>query len=218
MSATSERTFIAGLGASGALIAAAGVAALLGVALVAFNGWPSGGVGGDPRAVQAQEVAAAPSRAASEALSTAPAAVAASGTPVSFATPGDPDSVVAPGGGGGGAPVTGGDGGAGTTTPGGTSPGQQVAPVTPGQPTPPGVLDQVADSVNTALQPTAPLLNAVGQTTNQLAGTLNEVVSATPVPGLVGTVAWVVGQTLDQTGNIVEGTINGALGNPGQYP
>ncbi len=90
---TSARTYIAGTGASGALIGAALVSFTLLTALVAFDGFPAGGGAGATdsvtltrASVDAPEVVAAPAAAA---LAAAPAAVAPAPVLVAAAPPVD---------------------------------------------------------------------------------------------------------------------------------
>lgn len=182
IAARAERTYLAGLGASGALIAAAAVAGLFLIALVAFKSWPSGGTE-EVTAVRTAE-APAPSRAASVALAPAAGATAITPTPVILARAGDPDSVVAPGAN----PQPGGG------VPGGGAP---QAPGAGGPATGPGGIAGLLGEPLTALDPlTAPVIGAVGATIEGVGGTTDMFLgpSATASPGTVYGLGPTVGQ------------------------
>jgi hypothetical protein len=192
-----DRSTVAGLGASGALMAAVTVVAVFLAAVVAFDGWPGSGGGDQPTAVNVEPAAAAPSRAAAAALAPGAGAVAATPAPVVLASAGDPNSVITPGlpgptqGTGGSQPGTGGGGGGGINTPG---PGQTVT----------GPLNN-------------PLVTSVGTTVDQ---TLNGVVGVVCSPGtqLVNGLCRVVDSTVNNTSGTVNGLLNGLLGGSQTQP
>lgn len=200
IAARTERTYLAGLGASGALIAAATVAALFLAALVAFNGWP-GSESGNSSEVRTAEVGPAASQAASTALAAAPGAVTATATPVVLADAGNPNSVVS----NPNAPVPGGTTGPATSI--GTS--TPISPTQPGQNTGlgGGASDTVSLAANSAIG--APLVSTVGQTVSSVGGTVTTVLNNTPQI-LTGTLN-ALGYTLTQTLGVVGGTVNGLL-------
>jgi hypothetical protein len=204
-----DRSTVAGLGASGALMATVGVAAAFLVAVVAFDAWPTSD-GDEANALTVQPAAAAPSRAAAAALAPGAGAVAPTPAPVVLASAGDPNSVITPGlpgstlGGGGGPAGGGGTSGGGTGAgTGATNPGTQ-----PGEN--PGPVQSVTDTLGN------PLLSEVGSTVDQ---TVNQVVGIVCSPGtqLVNGVCQLIDDTLNNTGETVTGLI-GLIGNSNNQP
>jgi hypothetical protein len=172
--ANTGRGYLAGLGASGALVASAAVASLFLIALVAFDAWPSGNGEGAAQATAAAQVASAPGRAAATALAPAATAVAASPAPVQLAQAGNPNTVITPGDANGSPPGAGGSVGGSQGGGGGnlvTNPPVAGNPVT-------GLLTGVVGATEPL---TTPLLQTVGGVGNGLEGVLN-----TGVPSLVG--------------------------------
>jgi hypothetical protein len=158
--ARTAETYIAGLGASGALMGGAIVAFVLLVGIVSFNAWPeasglftfSGG--------QAEVELQTPARTPAEGARAAPTAL------TTVIAPGG--SATSPGGANGGQP--GADGGQTEVTPPESPGGGGGAPVT--QPTPPEAPTQTAGTLvsnlgNTLQQDSA----ALGDTLNQATGT-----------------------------------------------
>ncbi len=205
VAATSERTFIAGLGASGALVAAAGLAAALLIAIVTYTNWPQGGNDQQAATVDAAPaVQIAPAAAASAGLAPAATAVAATPAPVVLASADDPDTVVVPGnpnvpqGTPGSVPTS--------QAPAGTVP--FAAPTGSGAVAAqdPSLLNGLSTTLNVATGPvTQPLLTGVGNTTNQLNTTVYNTTVNTPVSGVVGGVSQILGGVL------------GGLGSQGNY-
>lgn len=165
--------YLAGTGATGALIAGAVVVFLSLAAFLAFKGFPFGGSGGDEGNVYVGANAGAP-EAAAAALAAAPGAVAAAPLPGTAA------------GAGAGAGGAGADGaGGGPDRPGGTSGTSETGtqpttdnPVTPTTPDPGAItgtvqnLDQAAgtDLSGTTSGLTEPLDDALNDTLNGLGG------------------------------------------------
>jgi hypothetical protein len=185
--ANTGRGYLAGLGASGALVAAAAVASLFLIALVAFDAWPSGNGEGAAQATAAAQVAPAPGRAAATALAPAAAAVAANPAPVQLAQAGNPNTVITPGD-ANGAPSGAGGSGGGSQGGGG---GLVTSPPVPDNP-----LTGLVTGVVGATEPlTTPLLQTVGGAGAEIEGVLNN-----GVPALVGSLG-------------LTGVLNGTLTN-----
>jgi len=172
------RAYLAGTGATGALIAGATVVLLSLAAFVAFNGMPFGGSGGSSGSAYVGAKATGPSAAAAAALGAAPGAVAAAPVP--------------------GAPVgaafgAGGPGAGGTTAGGPNTPTDTTVTIPPGgggSPAPaptteePGALTNAADQADQTLcaqgactgvsdqtgPVTKPLDDAATNTLNQVGG------------------------------------------------
>ncbi len=172
-----DRSYLAGLGASGAFLTAAGITATFLIALVAFNGWPAGGNGDQAAEVQAHQAAvAASAQAASTALAAAPGAVAATPAPVTLAARGNPNSVVPN--------VTNPSGGSGQITDGGSGGGSGGQPTGPTQN--PDVITSVVGTVNSTAAPaTGPVVQAAGGVTGGLSTSLGQVANGTHVSGFV---------------------------------
>lgn len=200
--------YLAGIGASGALVAAAAVASVFLIAIVAFDAWPSGGGAQSAQTSAAAQTAPAAGQAAATALEAGPAAVAASATPVVLAQDGNPNSVVTEddlqpqGGGAAGAAPGSGLGTVGAATELVNTPPVPADPVT-------GLLGGVV----AATEPlTVPLLQTVAG-----AGTTIEGLLTTTTPALLGALAPGLNQGLGQTLTGVAGTVNGLL-TPGGAP
>jgi hypothetical protein len=206
VSARPERSYLAGIGASGALIAAATVAAIFLAALVAFNGWPSAGGQDTTTAAASRAIPAA--RAASAALAPAAGAVAATPAPVTLASADNPNSIVTGNGVGGGnsgggtaGNGVGGAGGATVANPGATATATGSGPV---------------GNVVTGLGLDNGLTTPLAQTVDAVGSGLTQVLQSTPqilqqaVPGTLNT----VGTTVDTLGQ----TVNGLLGTPQGQP
>jgi hypothetical protein len=184
------RAFLAGGGASTALIAATVVAFIAIGAYVGFNGLPFGGGGEDQAAVEIAAPSGAPGAAAA-ALARTPRAVAA--------RPAAATAVAAPGGPGApGAQVE------PETTPG-VAPGGGTVTTSPGGTTQTGVLGgAVNDLENTAgdLGLDLPLNEGTGPLTGQLDNTTNDTLNG--VGGAIGS---------PNLGDQATGDVNGVTGN-----
>jgi hypothetical protein len=186
--ARTAETYLAGLGASGALIAGAVVAFLLLVGMVTFDAWPraAGLVGGDDASVSSDALTPG---------ATAAAALGSATDQVSPATPGD--SLVAPPGGragqGGGGGVTGGGTGGGTIEPGDTGGGGSTGGGGGTGTGTGGGAGTVGDTVNSTV---SGLGKTVQGTVDGLGKTVNDTVSG-------------LGQTVNNTVNGVNGLLKG---------
>jgi hypothetical protein len=187
--ARTAETYLAGLGASGALIAGAVVAFLLLVGMVTFDAWPraAGLVGDDDASVSSDAVSPG---------TTAAAALSFATDQVSPATPGE--SLVAPPGGragqDGGGGVTGGGTGGGTIEPGDTGGGGSTG--TGGGGGSGTGASTVGDTVNSTV-------SGLGKTVQGTVDGLGKTVNTT-VSGL--------GQTVNNTVNGVNGLLKGLGG------
>jgi hypothetical protein len=171
------RAYLAGTGATGALIAGAVVVFLAIAAWVAFNGFPLGGSGTDEGSASIGTGSAGAPETAAAALGAATGAVAAApvpGAPVGFATVGGPGGGTSPGG-----------------------PNGQNGPSTGPIETPPGG-GPVADP--DANYGTTGLVQNVDQTTSALGLPTN-------LSGLTGGVTRSVDRTVNNTVNHVGGLI-----------
>lgn len=198
------RAYLAGTGATGALVAGALVAFLTVGALVAFDGFPLGGDDASGQISLADQPGGEAPEAAAAALAATPGAVAASpagGVVLAAVLPGGVGS--APNG-----PVV---TGSGTTGPGGgTGTNPPLPPRPPPPPPPPGALSGLVDDVDETtgslgLPPlgpaTQPLTDGIDRTLND---TLNGVGGAVGQPGL--------GNDVNDT---VRGLTNGLIGREG---
>jgi hypothetical protein len=199
----STRALVAGLGTAGSLVAAAACVFLVASAVIAFNGWPGGGIDQSISDLFVNDEPASVSGTSQP----GPGAVVAAGAVA--ATPTGP--VITPGAAGPGAPAPGGGGGDGTGdgTPGdggsGTTPGTGVG-------TPPsgggggGGGGEGGASVGNVGDTIAPVTdagsNAVKETTNQVGNTVTNVTNG--VADTVAPVSPPVAETIRQTGQTVE--------------
>ena len=188
--ATHLRAYLAGTGATGALIAGAVIVFLSLATYVAFNGMPFGGNGGNTGTEFVSAETSGTPAAAATALAAAPGAVAAA--PV----PGAPIGAGGPSAGGGGAGGgAGGPNGGGFLTGGGPGPGGTPPGGDPGGGGPP--------SCSTCTPSPGVATNALNQIDNTAGTNLSG--------GPTGTVAGTVDKTVTGTGN----KVGGAVGDPG---
>lgn len=215
------RAFIAGLGTTGSLLAATACAFLLTSALVAFNGWPGGGIGDDVNSlfVDDEPVTVA---------SAGPEGVAADSTVAArfvISTPFDR-------GGGGGGHVP--DAASAGVHPG-TSGGSEIAQVAPGGgPTPPegggpggGLDDGLGGSpagggtrpsppqVPSAEVPRSPTIGtSIADTTGQIGDTVSSTTNqvGAAVGGPVGDIVTSIGQAVDNLVTGVGQQVGGTFG------
>src|SRR3954452_20395235 len=123
------RAFIAGLGTTGSLVAAAVCLLVVVGAVVAFNGWPGAGLGNPIDKLVVNDAPNAPAplgRTGPTAVATGATAAAATVAPAPTGPPvvgGPRTGGTGPGGGGGGGPLGGGTAPRGTTPTGGGSTG-----------------------------------------------------------------------------------------------
>jgi hypothetical protein len=202
---TAARSYIAGIGASGALVGAAVLAIVLLGTLLAFEGFPIAGGGANAESVQIDAGEDGVATATAAALGAAPTAVAAAPGAAAGAAPAAAGGGAGAGAGAGGygAGVPGAPGDTGTTAPG--APGAPApgptAPAPPGAPAPtaPSSGNPVSDAASgvdsvvegaTGVNPnlgdtTAPLTDGVDQvledtTDNDLGGHVDNVTGALP--------------------------------------
>ncbi|CAN5553985.1 hypothetical protein BH20ACT18_BH20ACT18_02750 [soil metagenome] len=214
------RAFIAGLGTTGSLLAATACAFLLTSALVAFNGWPGGGIGDDVNSlfVDDEPVTVA---------SAGPEGVAADSTEAAafvLSVPGDH-------GGGGGGHVP---GAASSGVHPGTSGGTGIVQVAPGGgPTPPAGGGGSGPAVDDGLggspfggagpRPSPPqsaearsptigtsIADTTGQLGDTVSSTTNQVGAA--VGGPVGDVVTSIGQAVDDLVTGIGQQVGGTFG------
>jgi len=243
MRATS-RGYIAGVGTTGALVAAAVCAFVVVSAIVAFEGWPevrlglhpatldgSAGSTADPIAsarLGAEPAASVPSNATGEtrgsarhgAVPAGPGGDLGSGRLAGEApaVPGEPPAHVPAGGGTGARRVAHGS----VTEPSGSergtdgTPTPTPSPATPGDPTPPpaGGSSGAGTVGATVTQVTGTVGTTITQTGQQLGGTVGATTGQ--VGTLVGQLSPAVGQTVTQTGQVAGGVVSGATGTVGQ--
>ncbi len=207
ISARAERSYIAGIGASGALVAAATVAAVFLLALVAFNGWPTGGSQDVASADAGRAVPAA--QAASAALAPAPTAVAAAPAPVTLASAGNPNSIVTDrgvGGGNGGSSNTGVEGEGEGEGEGGGGSGLGAAADEQGP----------VSGLVTGLGLDNELITPLAQSVDQVGSGLTQLLQSSPqiVQELVPGTVTALGTTVNALGQ----TVNGLLGQPQGTP
>jgi|SRR5215211_2001535 len=187
--ATHLRSYLAGTGATGALIAGAVIVFLSLATYVAFNGLPFGGTGDNSGTSYLGVQTNGTPTAAAAALGAAPGAVAAAPVPGAAIGAGGPSATLTGGGGAGGF-LTGGSGDGGFTLPGdGTTPPGSVPPgADPTDPcstcTPPPDSDGIA-----------------GNTLNQVDDTAGTNLSDGPVGGVAGTVDDTVNDTVNGVGD-----------------
>jgi len=215
------RAFIAGIGTTGSLLAATACAFLLTSALVAFNGWPGGGIGDDVNSlfVDDEPVTVA---------SAGPEGVAADSTVAArfvISTPFDR------GGGGGHVP----DAASAGVHPG-TSGGSEIAQVAPGGGPPPpegggpggGLDDGLGGSPagGAGTQPTPPRVpsaevprsptigTSIADTTGQIGDTVSSTTNqvGTAVGGPVGDIVTSIGQAVDDLVTGVGQQVGGTFG------
>lgn len=197
------RTYLAGTGATGALIAGAIVAFLSVGAIVAFDGFPLGGDDAEGSLSLAEQPGGEAPEAAAAALAATPGAVAdspAGGTVIAAILPGG--IAIGPGG-----PIgPGGNTTTGTGTGGGDNPNTPTTPGTPGGGPVSGLVEDVDETTSGLGLPglgpaTKPLTDAVD---NTVGNTLNQVGGALGQPNLG-----------DDVNNTVRGLTNGLLGREG---
>jgi len=193
------RAYLAGTGATGALIAGAAIVLLSLAAIVAFKGMPFGGSGGNAGTAYVGAKATGPAATAAAALAAAPGAVAA--VPV----PGAPAGAGLPGGDPGNVPGTSPTPPNGPTPPG-TPPTDPPGPTTPtGSP---GVLTNTAGQVDQTLCSQG-ACTGISDQTDSITSTADGAVTngLNRVGGAVGNDH--LGNDVNRTGN---DAVNGLLG------
>jgi hypothetical protein len=208
------RAYLAGTGATGALIAGAVIVFLSLATYVAFNGIPFGGNGGNSGNTFVGVQTGGTPAAAAAALGAAPGAVAAApvpGAPIGAGGPGafgggGAGGTGAAGGPGGGGLIPGGGPGPGTTPPGGgpgpgPGGGPAPAPVPSGSPGVVGnTINQIDDTAGTNLSG-GPVGDVGGTVDDKVTGTVNDVGGKVGQPGLG-----------DKVTGDVNDTVNGIVG------
>jgi hypothetical protein len=191
--ATHLRAYLAGTGATGALVAGALVVFLSLATYVAFNGIPFGGSGGNSDTSYVGVRASGTPAAAAAALGAAPGAVAAAPVP---GAPIGAGGARAGGGGGGAGGGAGGSGSGGGFIPGGGTP--------PSGSTPPGGGGGGGGGGPTPSCSTCTSPGIVGNTVNQIDNTAGTNLSGGPVGDVAGTVDDKVTGTVNDVGGKVD--------------